>query len=171
MQGGTTSCRALLRGSPSHAFLHHAKMRRINSSLLGETGLQRLSHWVVVFTSPRVFAPQVVCYSSHLLPLAVIHFSSYFYMFFSESWGLVYNIKNERLLKVEIALVNTCSCKDLLLSKSLVESCLVDIAAGMDNKILSAMARKRAQGIGDSSNAPTPQKRNNVGSTKIPTPK
>lgn len=51
-----------------------------------------------------------------------------------------------------------------------MESRLVDIAAGMDNKILSAIARKRAQGTGGSSNAPTPQKRNNVGPTKIPAP-
>lgn len=83
---------------------------------------------------------------------------------------MVYNIKNELLLKVEIALVKTYSCKDLLSSTSLMESRLVDIAAGMDNKILSAMARKRAQGTGGSSNAPTPQKRNNIGPTKIPAP-
>lgn len=83
---------------------------------------------------------------------------------------MVYNIKNESLLKVEIALVNTYSCKDLLSLTSLVESHLVDIAAKMDNKILSAMARKRVQDTGDSTNAPTPKKRDNVGLTKISTP-
>lgn len=69
---------------------------------------------------------------------------------------MIYNIKEELLLKVQTALVNACMCKGLLTSTSLVESHIIDIATGMDNKILGAMARKHARGSGDS--ALTPQK-------------
>ncbi|KAK9229518.1 hypothetical protein WN944_022481 [Citrus x changshan-huyou] len=64
---------------------------------------------------------------------------------FSDSWGLVSKLDDEPLLKVETALVNAFNCQDLLSPTSLVKSRLVDVVAGMDNKILSAMSRKRAQ--------------------------
>lgn len=62
---------------------------------------------------------------------------------------MIYNIKEELLLKVQTVLVNACTCKGLLTSTSLVESHLIDIATGMDNKILGAMSRKHAHGSGD----------------------
>lgn len=81
---------------------------------------------------------------------------------------MIYNIKEELLLKVQTALANACTCKDLLTSTSLVESHLIDVATGMDNKILGAMARKHAHGSGDF--APTPQKKSNVTPTSAPPP-
>ena len=63
------------------------------------------------------------------------------------------------LLKVETALVNASTCQDLMSSINLVGSRLVDVAAGMDNKILSAMSKKGARGSGDSSNSPLPYRK------------
>ncbi|XP_024039595.1 uncharacterized protein LOC112098187 [Citrus clementina] len=71
-----------------------------------------------------------------------------------KSWGLIKNLDDTPLLNVETALVNASTCQDLLSSTNLVRSRLVDVAAGMDNKILSAMSRKRARGSGGSSNPP-----------------
>ena len=89
---------------------------------------------------------------------------------FSDSWGLVSKLDDEPLLKVETALVNASNCQDLLSPTSLVESRLVDVAAGIDNKILSAMSRKRTRGSGESNNAPSPQKKSNTGHSKTPAP-
>ncbi|XP_015380616.1 uncharacterized protein LOC107174334 [Citrus sinensis] len=85
-------------------------------------------------------------------------------------WGLIKRLDDELLLKVEIALVNTSTCHDLMSSTNLVGSCLVDVAAGMDNKILSAMLKKGTRGSGDSNNPPPPLKKTNVGSSKAPAP-
>ena len=89
---------------------------------------------------------------------------------FSDSWGLVSKLDDEPLVKVEIALVNAFNCQDLLSPTSLVESRLVDVVAGMDNKIPSAMSRKRAQVSGESSIAPFSQKKSNTGPSKTSAP-
>lgn len=128
MQVDTTSCQALRKINPSQTFLPHVKIGWVNSFLLRETGVPWFSRLVAVFTSLRVFAPQIICFSSYLMPLVVIHLSFYLWLYFSDSWGLIYNIEEELLLQVQTALVNACSCKDLLTSTSLVESHLVDVA-------------------------------------------
>lgn len=87
---------------------------------------------------------------------------------FSDSWGLVSRLDDDPLLKVETALVNASTYQDLQSLTSLVESRLVDVAAGMDNKIFSAMLRKRARVSGESNSAPSPQKKSNVGPSKTP---
>ena len=46
----------------------------------------------------------------------------------------------------------------------------MDIAAGMDNKILSAMTRKRGRASSSSSNPPPPPKKPTVGPSKAPVP-
>ena len=89
---------------------------------------------------------------------------------FSDSWGLIKQLEDVPLLKVETALVNASHCQDLLSPTNLLGSGLVDVVAGMDNKILSAMSRKRARGSGDSRNTPTPQKKNSVGPSKTLVP-
>ena len=57
----------------------------------------------------------------------------------SDSWGLLSKLDEDPLLKVETALVNASHYQDLLSPVNLLGSGLVDIVAGMDNKILSAM--------------------------------
>ncbi|XP_024041980.1 uncharacterized protein LOC112099112 [Citrus clementina] len=89
---------------------------------------------------------------------------------FSYSWGLIKQLEDVPLLKVETALVNASHCQDLLSPTNLLGSGLVDVVAGMHNKILSAMSRKCARGSGDSRNAPTPQKKNSVGPSKTLVP-
>ena len=90
----------------------------------------------------------------------ILHFSDRYLLgsltlfILSESWGLIKNLDDTPLLNVKTALVNASTCQDLLSSTNLVRSRLVDVAAGMDNKILSAMSRKRARGSGGSSNPP-----------------
>ena len=88
----------------------------------------------------------------------------------SESWGLIGGLEDRPLLQVETALLNASTCQDLLSPTSLVGSGLVDIAAGMDNKILSAMTRKRGRASGSSSNPPPPPKKTSVGPSKAPVP-
>ena len=66
-------------------------------------------------------------------------------------------ILSDPLLKVETALVNKSTCHDLLSSTNLVGLGLVDIAAGMDNKILSAMSKKRTRRSDDSNNPLSPK--------------
>ncbi|XP_024036920.1 uncharacterized protein LOC112096927 [Citrus clementina] len=87
-----------------------------------------------------------------------------------ESWGLIGGLEDRPLLQVETALVNASTCQDLLSSTNLVGSGLVDIAAGMDNKILSAMSRKRGRAPSSSSNPPPPPKKPSVGPSKAPVP-
>ncbi|XP_024041936.1 uncharacterized protein LOC107174313 [Citrus sinensis] len=87
-----------------------------------------------------------------------------------ESWGLVKDLEDRPLLHVETALLNTSTCQDLLSPTSLVGSGLVDIAAGMDNKILSAMSRKRGRAPSSSSNPPSLPKKPSVGPSKAPVP-
>ncbi|GAY64497.1 hypothetical protein CUMW_234040 [Citrus unshiu] len=87
-----------------------------------------------------------------------------------ESWGLVKDLENRPLLQVETALLNASTCQDLLSPTNLVGSGLVDIAAGMDNKILSAMSRKRGRAPSSSSNPPPPPKKPSVGPFKAPVP-
>ena len=60
----------------------------------------------------------------------------------SESRSLIKNLDDKPLLQVENAVVNASTCQDLLSLINLIRLCLVDVAAGMDNKILSAMSRK-----------------------------
>ncbi|XP_024034842.1 uncharacterized protein LOC112096144 [Citrus clementina] len=90
----------------------------------------------------------------------------------SESWGLIRGLEDRPLLQVETALVNASTCQDLLSPTSLVGSGLVDIAAGMDNKILSAMTRKRGRAPSSSSNPPPPPppKKVSVGPSKASVP-
>ena len=66
--------------------------------------------------------------------------------------------------------MNPSTCQEFLSPTNLVGSGLVDVAAGMDNKILSAMSRKRARGTGDSSSAPTPPKKSHSSPSKTPAP-
>ena len=89
----------------------------------------------------------------------------------SESWGLIKEFDDRPLLQVETALVNASTCQDLLSSTNLVDSRLVDVAAGMDNKILSAMTRKRGRAPSSSSNPPPPPpKKASVGPSKASVP-
>ncbi|XP_024042901.1 uncharacterized protein LOC112099696 [Citrus clementina] len=88
----------------------------------------------------------------------------------AESWGLVKDLEDQPLLQVETALVNASICQDLLSPTNLVGSGLVDIAAGMDNKILSAMSRKCARAPSSSSNPPPPPKKTSVSPSKAPAP-
>ncbi|XP_024039554.1 uncharacterized protein LOC112098155 [Citrus clementina] len=85
-----------------------------------------------------------------------------------ESWGLIEGLEDRPLLQVETALVNASTCQDLLSLTNLVGSGLVDIAAGMDNKILSVMSRKRGRAPSSSSNPPPPPKKTIVGPSKAP---
>ncbi|XP_052289961.1 uncharacterized protein LOC127899862 [Citrus sinensis] len=62
-----------------------------------------------------------------------------------DSWGLLSKLDKNSLLKVETTLVNTSHCQDLLSPVNLLRSGLVDVVVGIDNKILSAMSRKRAR--------------------------
>ena len=62
--------------------------------------------------------------------------------------------------------MNASTCQDLLSPTNLVGSSLVDIAAGMDNKIFSAMTRKRGRVPSSSSNPPPPPKKTSVGHSK-----
>ncbi|KAH9721958.1 protein NEN1 [Citrus sinensis] len=87
-----------------------------------------------------------------------------------ESWGLIGGLEDRPLLQVETALLNASTCQDLLSPTSLVGSGLVDIAAGMDSKILSAMTRKRGRASSSSSNPPPPPKKPSVGPSKTPVP-
>ena len=79
-------------------------------------------------------------------------------------------LEDRPLLQVENALVNASNCHDLLSATSLVGSRLVDVAAGMDNKILSAMSRKRGRAPSSSSNPPPPPKKASAGPSKAPVP-
>ena len=88
----------------------------------------------------------------------------------SESWGLIEELEDRLLLQVETALVNASTCQDLLSPTSLVSSRLVNIAAGMDNKILGAMSRKRGQAPSSSNNPPPSPKKTNVGPSKAHVP-
>ncbi|XP_052299621.1 uncharacterized protein LOC127903051 [Citrus sinensis] len=87
-----------------------------------------------------------------------------------ESWGLIEGLEDRPLLQVETALLNASTCQDLLSPTSLVGSGLVDIAAGMDSKILSAMTRKRGRASSSSSNPPPPPKKPSVGPSKAHVP-
>ena len=88
----------------------------------------------------------------------------------SESWGLINNLDDRPLLQVETALVNASTYQDLLSSTNLVGSRLVDVAVGMDNKILSAMTRKRGRVPSSSNNPSPPLNKPNVGPSKAPAP-
>ena len=48
----------------------------------------------------------------------------------SDSWGLIKRLDDDLLFKVEIALVNASTCHDLMSSRNLVGSCLVDVTTG-----------------------------------------
>ncbi|XP_024042842.1 uncharacterized protein LOC112099649 [Citrus clementina] len=87
-----------------------------------------------------------------------------------ESWGFIKDLEDRHLLQVETALVNASTCQDFLSPTNLVGSGLVDIAVGMDNKILSAMSRKRGRAPSSSSNPPPPPKKASAGPSKAPVP-
>ncbi|XP_052291850.1 uncharacterized protein LOC127900693 [Citrus sinensis] len=87
-----------------------------------------------------------------------------------ESWGLIGGFEDRPLLQVETALLNASTCQDLLSPISLVGSGLVDIAAGMDSKILSAMTRKRGRASSSSNNPPPPPKKPSVGPSNATVP-
>ncbi|XP_052297235.1 uncharacterized protein LOC127902369 [Citrus sinensis] len=87
----------------------------------------------------------------------------------AESWGFIKDLEDRPLLQVETALVNASTCQDLLSPTNLVGSGLVDIAVGMDNKILSAMSRKRGRASSSFSNPPPPPpKKASAGPSKAP---
>ncbi|XP_052300232.1 uncharacterized protein LOC127903712 [Citrus sinensis] len=88
----------------------------------------------------------------------------------TESWGLIGGLEDRPLLQVETALVNASTCQDLLSPTNLVGSGLVDIAPGMDNKIINAMSRKRGRARSSSSNPLSPSKKTSVGPSKAPVP-
>ena len=79
---------------------------------------------------------------------------------------MIEGLEDRPLLQVETALVNASTCQDLLSPINLVGSRLVDIAAGMDNKILSAMSRNRGRAPSSSSNPLPPPKKVSVGPSK-----
>ena len=83
---------------------------------------------------------------------------------------MIEGLEDRPLLQVETALVNASTCHDLLSPTSLVGSRLVDVAAGMDNKILSAMNRKRGRAPSRSSNPPPPPKKVSAGPSKTSVP-
>ncbi|XP_024039253.1 uncharacterized protein LOC112097893 [Citrus clementina] len=85
-------------------------------------------------------------------------------------WGLIKELEDRPLLQVETTLVNASTCQDLLSPTNLVGSGLVDIAAGMDNKILSAMSRKRGRALSSSSNPSPPPKKVSDGPSKASVP-
>ena len=84
----------------------------------------------------------------------------------SESWGLIKELEDRPLLQVKTALVNASTCQDLMSPTKLVGLRLVDVAARMDNKILSAMTRKRGWAPSSSSNPPPPPKKTNASPPK-----
>ena len=83
---------------------------------------------------------------------------------------MIKKVDDRPLLQVEIALVNVSTCQDLLSPTNLVGSRLVDVAAGMDNKILSTMTRKRGRAPNSSNNPPPPLKKTNTGPSKASVP-
>ncbi|KAK9200489.1 hypothetical protein WN944_015687 [Citrus x changshan-huyou] len=87
-----------------------------------------------------------------------------------ESWGLINNLDDRPFLQGETALVNASTCQDLLSSTNLVGSRLVDVAVGMDTKILSAMTRKCGRVPSSSSNPSPPLKKANIGPSKASVP-
>ena len=66
--------------------------------------------------------------------------------------------------------MNASTCHDLISLINLVGLHLVDVAVGMDNKILSAMTKKRSRAPSSSSNPPPPSKKTNVGPPKTSAP-
>lgn len=58
------------------------------------------------------------------------------------SWGVHYSFKPELLKRVKTALANSCSCRDLLSTRSLVESRLVSNAYTMENAVIEALSKK-----------------------------
>ena len=166
---GTTSCPALQRGSRSPSFLLHVKIKRTKFFLLEEIGVQQPGRLVVIFTFQRIFSPQVVHFC--LYSYSNCHLLGSLTLFaISELWGLIEGLEDKPLLQVETTLVNASTCQDLLSPTNLVGSCLVDVAAGMDNKILSTMTRKRGRAPSSFSNAPPPSKKTNVGPPKTSAP-
>ena len=168
-QAGIILCRALRRGSQLPTSPARVKIEKINSSLLEEIGVQHYVRWVVIFTFQRILSPQVV----HFLPIffSNCHLSGSLTLFvFSELWGLVKDLEERPLFQVETALVNASTCQDLLLSTNLVSSGLVDVAVGMDNKIFSAMSRKRGWAPSSFSNPPPPPKKTSIGPSKALVP-
>ena len=124
---------------------------------------------MVIFTFQSVLSPQVVyfclfSFSNHHL------FSSLTLFSLLELWGLIKKLEDRPLLQVETALVNASTCQDLLSPINLVGSRLVDVAAGMDNKILSVMTRKRGRAPSSFSNPPPPSKKTNAGPSKASVP-
>ena len=83
---------------------------------------------------------------------------------------MIEGLEDRPLLQVETALVNASTCQDLLSPTNLVSSRLVDIAAGMDNMILSTMSRKRGRAPSSSNNSPPPPKKVSVGPSKASIP-
>ncbi|XP_024047955.1 uncharacterized protein LOC112101523, partial [Citrus clementina] len=88
----------------------------------------------------------------------------------ADSWGMVNKLDDDPLLNVETSLVNASTCRDLLSPTNLVGSRMVDVAVGLDNKILSAMPRKRGRALGESSDAPSTQKKSYIAPSKTPAP-
>ena len=83
---------------------------------------------------------------------------------------MIKNLDDRPLLQVKTALVNASTCQDLMSSTNLVGLRLVDVAVKLDNKILSAMIRKRGRVSGSSSNPLLPLKKTNVGPSKASAP-
>lgn len=137
---------------------------------MGETSAQRSIRLVVIFTFQRVLSLQVVYFSLHSTSIVVTYLFLLTLFMLLDSWGLISRLDDSPLLHVEPALVNSSTCQELLSPTNLVGLGLVDVSAGMDNKILSAMSRKRARGTGDSSSTYTPPKKSHFGHSKTPAP-
>ena len=58
------------------------------------------------------------------------------------SWSVTYDIHSKLLKRVEIALANPCSCRDLLSTTSLVDSQLVPNAHAMEDAVIGALNKK-----------------------------
>ncbi|XP_052291905.1 uncharacterized protein LOC107178260 [Citrus sinensis] len=135
---------------------------------LEESSLVEVKHLYQLWSSPREVGWSFIF--AYVLNQIVTYLGSLTFFVISKSWGLIEGLENRPLLQVETALVNASTCQDLLSPTNLVGSGLVDIVAGMDNKILSAMSRKRGRASSSSSNPPPPPKKTSVGPSKAPVP-
>lgn len=58
------------------------------------------------------------------------------------SWGVHHGLKPKLRKRVKTALVNSYSCRDMLSTCSLVESCLVSDAYAMEDVVIGALSKK-----------------------------
>lgn len=58
------------------------------------------------------------------------------------SWGVHHGLKPKLWKRVKTALANSCPCRDMLSTCSLVESCLVFDAYAIEDVVIGALSRK-----------------------------